>query len=140
MSGGAIDPLAASMRMAQTAIDNQSTRMRVVSENLANAHSTGDRPGEAAFRRKTVSFAAVVPEPSGDRRTRIGVDRSDLPMRFDPDHPAADAEGMVRMPNVSPLVEMADMREASRLFEANVQVVRQTRDLINSTIDLLRSR
>ena len=134
------DPLAASLRMAQRAIDNQSTRMRVVSENLANAHSTGTRPGEDAYRRKTVSFALVAAEQGSGPRARIGTDRSDLPVRHDPDHPAADADGMVRMPNVSPLVEMADMREASRLFDANVQVVRQTRELINTTIDLLRNR
>ena len=136
----AIDPLAASMRMAQRAIDNQSTRMRVVSENLANAHSTGTRAGEEGYRRKTVSFALVAAEPAPGPRARIGTDPSELPLRHDPDHPAADARGMVRMPNVEPLVEMADMREASRLFEANVQVVTQTRDLINTTIDLLRSR
>ena len=136
----AIDPLAASMRMAALALDNQSTRMRVVSENLANAQSTGDRPGEAPYRRKTVSFALVAAGGASGPRATIGLDRSALPTRHDPDHPAADAGGTVRLPNVEPLVEMADMREASRLFEANVQVLRQARELVNSTIDLLRSR
>lgn len=135
-----IDPLGAAMRMAQTALDNQSTRMRVVSENLANAHSTGDRPGEAAYRRRTVAFELIAAVPAHGPRARIGVDRSPLPTRHDPDHPAAGPDGTVSLPNVEPLVEMADMRAASRLFEANVQVVRQTRELMNATIDLLRSR
>ena len=134
------DPLAASMRMSATALDNQSTRMRVVAENLANAQSTGDAPGAAPFRRKTVSFARVVADEATGPRARIATDRSPLPVRHDPNHPAADADGMVRMPNVSPLVEMADMREASRAFESNVEVMRQTRELIHATIDLLRSR
>ena len=135
-----VDPLAASMRMSATALDNQSTRMRVVAENLANAQSTGDRPGEAAYRRRTVSFARVTAEPAAGPRVRIGTDRSALPSRHDPNHPAADAAGMVSTPNVSPLVEMADMREASRAFEANVEVLRQTRQLVHTTIDLLRNR
>lgn len=136
----ALDPLAASMRMSATALDNQSTRMRVVAENMANARSTGDAPGEAAYRRKTVSFARIAAEPLPGPRARIGADRSALPTHHDPNHPAADAAGMVSMPNVSPLVEMADMREATRAYEANVEVMRQTRELIHATIDLMRSR
>ena len=136
----AVDPLAASLRMSATALDNQSTRMRVVAENLANAQSTGDAPGEAAYRRKTVSFARVAAEPATGPRVRVDADRSTLPMRHDPNHPAANADGMVQTPNVSPLVEMADMREATRAYEANVEVLRQTRDLIHATIDLMRNR
>ena len=134
------DPLGAAMRMAQLALDNQSTRMRVVSENLANAQSTADAPGADPYRRKTVSFAEVSMEAPSGPRARIGTDRSAFGSRHDPDHPAANAEGNVAMPNVSPLVEMADMREASRLFEANVQVLRQARNLVSSTIDLMRNR
>ena len=138
---GPIDPLAASMRMAARALDNQSARMRVVAENLANAHSTGDRPGEAAFRRKLVTFQEVTPDLAAPGLPhRIHADRTALPATHDPAHPAADENGMVLRPNVVPLVEVADMREASRAFEANVQVMRQTRELINATIDLLRNR
>lgn len=136
----ALDPLAASMRMSATALDNQSTRMRVVAENMANARSTGDAPGEAAYRRKTVSFARIAAEPVPGPRARIATDRSALPTHHDPNHPAADAKGMVSMPNVSPLVEMADMREANRSYEANLQVMGQVRDMIRSTIDLMRGR
>ena len=135
----ALDPLSASMRMAQRALDQQSVRMRIVSENLANAHSTAERPGGEAFRRKTVAFDAVAPD-GRPGPARIRRDPSALPLRHDPAHPAADARGMVRTPNVRPLVEMADMREASRLFEANLQTLRQARDLVNSTIDLLRAQ
>ena len=135
-----VDPLSASMGMAARALDNQSTRMRVVAENLANAHSTGDAPGASAFRRKLVSFSEVRPEPGTGPALRITHDRTALPATHDPGHPAADENGMVLRPNVVPLVEVADMREASRAFEANVQVLRQTKELINATIDLLRNR
>ena len=134
-----VDPLASAIRLASTALDNQSTRMRVVAENLANAQSAGDAPGAAPYRRKTVTFAEVALGATGPR-VSIGRDGSELPMRHDPAHPAADANGMVRMPNVQPLVEAADMREASRAYEANVEVMRQARDLIHATIDLMRSR
>lgn len=133
------DPLAASLRIATMGLDNQSVRMRVVSENIANARSTGDTPGETAFRRKTVTFSEVTDRLDAGR-TRIRTDAATLPLRYDPGHPAADGQGMVVHPNVSMLTEVADMREASRTYEANLQVMRQARDLINGTIDLLRGR
>ena len=136
----ALDPLSASMRMAARALDNQSTRMRVVAENLANAHSTGDAPGAPAYRRKLVSFAEITAAPQPGVPSRIVADRAALPLAHDPAHPAADRNGMVQRPNVVPLVEIADMREASRAFETNVEVLKQTRELINGTIDLLRNR
>lgn len=137
MSG---DALGAAMRVAALGLDNEALRMRVVSENIANARSTGDAPGEAAYRRKTVSFAEVTGTPRDGPRVRVATDRSALPLAYQPGHPAADARGMVAMPNVSMLTEIADMREATRAYEANVQVLRQTRDLVNTTIDLLRTR
>ncbi|MFC6447215.1 flagellar basal body rod protein FlgC [Shinella zoogloeoides] len=137
-----MDPLVASMKVAASGLEAQSTRIRIVSENLANARSTGDTPGADPFRRKTVTFAAEL-----DRATnaalveveRLGVDEGDFSTEYDPGNPAADEKGFVKMPNVNVLVEMADMREANRSYEANLQSIKQSRDLISATIDLLRA-
>ena len=137
-----MDPLLASLKVAASGLEAQSTRIRIVSENLANARSTGDTPGADPFRRKTVTFAAEL-----DRATnaalveveRLGVDEGEFSTEYDPGNPAADEKGFVKMPNVNVLVEMADMREANRSYEANLQSIKQSRDLISATIDLLRA-
>lgn len=137
-----MDPLIASMKISASGLEAQSSRLRVVSENLANARSTGDTPGADPYRRKTVSFTQELDRAAGVDKVeikKIGLDRSDFRTEFDPGNPAADANGVVKYPNVNILVEMADMREANRSYEANLQSIRQARDLINSTIDLLRS-
>lgn len=137
-----MDPLVASLKISASGLEAQSSRLRVVSENLANARSTGDTPGADPYRRKTVSFAQELDRAAGVDTVeikKIGVDQSDFRTEYDPGNPAADANGVVKYPNVNILVEMADMREANRSYEANLQSIRQARDLINSTIDLLRS-
>lgn len=114
----------------------------MLSENIANARSTGDAPGADPFRRKTISFAAEVDRASGASLVeveRLGTDDSDFNIEFDPGNPAADEKGMVKLPNVNILIEMADMREANRAYEANLQTIKQSRDLISQTIDLLRA-
>ena len=137
-----MDLLVASLKISASGLEAQSSRLRVVSENLANARSTGDVPGADPYRRKTISFAQELDRASGVDTVeikKIGVDQSDFQTEYDPGNPAADAKGVVKYPNVNILVEMADMREANRSYEANLQSIRQARDLINSTIDLLRS-
>jgi flagellar basal-body rod protein FlgC len=137
-----MDALAASLKIASSGLTAQSERLRVVSENMANAQSTGDAPGADPFRRKTISFSAVLDRDSGGTEVdvaRVGRDESAFPVEFIPGHEAADAQGYVKMPNVNMLVEMADLREANRSYEANLQVFKQARDLISMTIDLMRS-
>jgi flagellar basal-body rod protein FlgC len=137
-----MDPLSASLKISASGLEAQSARLRVVSENLANARSTGDTPGADPYRRKTISFTDELDRAAGVSTVeikKIGVDRSDFLTEYDPGNPAADANGVVKTPNVNILVEMADMREANRSYEANLQSIRQARDLISSTIDLLRS-
>ena len=137
-----MDPLSAAMKVAGSGLEAQSTRLRVVSENIANARSTGDTPGADPYRRKTVTFGAEV-DRANDVTTvgvkKVGSDKAKFVEEFDPDSPAADAKGYVKMPNVNVLVEMADMREANRSYEANLQTIKQSRDLINSTIEMLKS-
>ncbi|MDH6266443.1 flagellar basal-body rod protein FlgC [Rhizobium sp. SG_E_25_P2] len=137
-----MDPLSDSLAISASGLSAQSTRLRVVSENLANARSTGDTPGADPYRRKTISFSDELDRTSGVEKVkvkRIGVDKSEFLSEYEPGNPAADPNGIVKYPNVNVLLEMADMREANRSYEANLQSIRQTRDLISSTIDLLRS-
>lgn len=136
-----IDPLQASMRIASSGLEAQSTRLRVVSENLANVNSTGNTAGADPYRRKTVTFDAALDRAVGAHSVRVreyGVDRAPFRIERDPSHPAADADGNVKLPNVNMLVEMADMRETNRSYEANLQVVKQSRSMVAMVIDLLK--
>lgn len=135
------DPLLAAGRVAATGLAAQSTRLRIIAENMANAQSTGMTAGDRPYTRKTVSFEAVLNPYSGGQGVeiaRISHDKAPPIVRFEPGHPAADKNGYVKYPNVSAIVEMADMREANRSYEANLQIIRQARELVTQTIDLLK--
>lgn len=137
-----MDPLSSALKIAGTGLEAQATRLRIVSENIANARSTGDTPGADPYRRKTVTFGSELDRSSGATVVevkKLGVDQSKFIDEYDPGNPAADANGIVKLPNVNMLVEMADMREANRSYEANLQSIRQSRDLISATIDLLKA-
>ncbi len=138
-----MDALTAALRVAGSGLQAESTRLRVVSENIANANSTGDTPGADPYARKTVAFEALVERGMPGAMARIdgiGTDGAPFVQEYDPSHPAADADGYVKMPNVNPIIEMADMREANRSYQANLQVLQQARELISMTIDLMRAR
>lgn len=135
------DDLKTSMFISGAGMRVQGQRMRVIAENIANADSTAATPGGDPYRRKTVTFKNVLDrEMDTDlvRVDKIGQDMSDFELQYDPGHPAADADGYVKMPNVNSLIETMDMREANRSFEANMNMVRTARDMISRTIDLLR--
>lgn len=137
-----LDSLQASMSVASSGLEAQSTRMRIVSENLANANATGRVAGSDPYQRKTVTFNAEVDRAAGAQLVKVkevGVDRTPFRVEYDPGHPAADKTGYVRLPNVNMMIEMADMREVNRSYEANLQVVKQVRSMLGMTIDLLRS-
>ena len=137
-----IDPLQVSLKVAASGLEAQSKRLRVVSENLANANSTGAVPGADPYRRKTISFESELDRATGANVvTADRIERARAPFRVEhlPGHPAADAKGYVKFPNVNVLVEMADMREANRSYQANLQVIKQARELISMTLDLLRT-
>ena len=136
-----IDPLQAALKIAGSGMEVQSTRLRVISENVANAESTGRTPGADPYTRKTISFENEMDRASGIQTVRvkaIGVDDQPFKLELDPGNPAADEKGFVKLPNVSLLVELADMREANRSYEANLQVVKQSGDLTSMTIGLLK--
>ncbi|MFZ1426639.1 MAG: flagellar basal body rod protein FlgC [Geminicoccaceae bacterium] len=133
--------LSSAMTIAAAGMKVQSARLRVTSENLANAESTSQLPGGDPFRRKIISFATHRDRAAGLDLVDVrdyGVDRSDFELRYQPGHPAADAAGYVKYPNVNPLIELADMREAQRSYEANLNVLQLARTMIGRTLDLLR--
>jgi flagellar basal-body rod protein FlgC len=135
------DPLQASLKIASAGMEVQSTRLRVISENVANAEATGSTPGADPYTRKTISFDNEMDRASGIqvvRVKRIGLDDQPFRIELDPGNPAADEKGFVKLPNVNLLVELADMREANRSYEANLQVVKQSGDLTSMTIGLLK--
>jgi flagellar basal-body rod protein FlgC len=137
-----MDALSSALKVAASGLTAQSERLRVVSQNLANAQSTGQTPGSDPYRRKTISFAAQLDRASGTSLVEvadIGRDDSAFPIEFQPGNEAADEAGYVKMPNVNVLIEMADMRETNRSYQANLQVIKQARELITMTIDLLRT-
>jgi flagellar basal-body rod protein FlgC len=137
-----IDPLSSATRIAAAGLEAQATRLRVVSENIANAQSTGQTPGADPYRRKTVLFETEFDrllDAASVHVKGLAADHTPFKVEYDPGHPAADENGNVKLPNVNMLVEMADMREANRSYEANLQMIKQTRSMVSMTIDLLRS-
>src|SRR5579863_457807 len=136
-----LDPLQASLRIAGSGLEAQSARLRVISENIANAQSTGQIAGADPYRRKTITFDSEMDRALGVSTVHVkevGVDQTPFKIELDPGNPAADEKGFVKMPNVDLLTELADMREANRSYEADLQVAKQSADLMNMTVNLLR--
>jgi len=130
------------MEIASKGMRAQGVRMRVISENIANAETTGKNPDELPYRRQLVTFKNLMDRKVGVKHVEVDdivTDDSDFRMKYDPEHPAADERGYIRLPNVNALVEMMDMREAQRTYEANLGVISMTRSMLNRAIDLLRS-
>jgi flagellar basal-body rod protein FlgC len=137
-----IDPLAAAIKVAGSGLEAQSARLRIVAENMANVQSTGPVPGADPYARKTVTFASELDEAAGVELVKVksfGVDKRPFRVEQDPGNPAADEKGLVKLPNVDLIMEMADLREANRSYEANLQVIKQSSNLSSMTLDLLRN-
>jgi flagellar basal-body rod protein FlgC len=131
-----------SITIAASGLRAQAGRMRVISENIANADSTAQRPGGDPYRRKIATFRSEVDRALDAQVVALGpvrTDPSDFLIKRDPGHPAADASGQVKYPNVNPLIEMTDMREAQRSYEANINVIGATRRMIQRTLDILKA-
>ena len=130
-----------SLKIAASGLHAQNARMMVIAENIANADSAGKTPTDQPYRRRIPTFQAVMDDDAGGETVKIGkvaLDMSDFQSRYEPCHPAADARGYVKYPNVDPLVEAMDMREAQRTYEANLNVVTVTRQMLGRTIDILK--
>jgi flagellar basal-body rod protein FlgC len=134
--------LVSAMSAAASGLRAQTVRIRLTAENIANANSTAETQGGDPYRRKAPVFRAYFDRETGAQTVRVAgmqEDRSPFPEKYDPSHPAADGRGYVKMPNVSSLVEMADMREAQRAYEANLNVIEASRTMLQGVIQILRA-
>lgn len=131
-----------SMKIAAAGLKAQSGRMRVIAENIANAESTARTPDGDPYRRRVPTFVSGFDRALAATKVELGKveeDQSAFRSRYEPGHPAADANGYVKYPNVDTLVESVDMREAQRSYEANLNIVTATRRMIQRTLDILRA-
>jgi len=133
--------LSKTMAIAASGLHAQAGRMRVISENIANSDSTAQQPGGDPYRRRIPTFVSQLDRSLDARVVALGpirADPSDFQVKHEPGHPAADAAGNVKVSNVNPLVEMTDLRDAQRSYEANLNVIGATRRMIARTLDILR--
>jgi flagellar basal-body rod protein FlgC len=131
-----------SLAIAASGLRAQAGRMRVISENVANSDSTAQTPGGDPYRRRIPTFQAEFDRSLNAKVVALGpvrTDQSNFRVKYEPGNPAADAQGNVKYPNVNPLIEMTDMRDAQRSYEANVNVISATRSMIQRTLDILRN-
>ena len=130
------------LTIAASGLRAQAGRMRIISENIANADSTPQSPGADPYRRKIVSFRSELDRTLDTQLVELGKvqnDQSDFRLKYEPGHPAADVNGNVKYPNVNSVIELTDMREAQRSYEANINVIGATRRMIQRTIDILKA-
>ena len=131
-----------SIKISASGMRAQGTRLRVLAENVANAESVGSKPGDDPYRRKTITFDNVLDRGMNAdmvKVSKIGRDQSSFNLEYEPTHPLADEQGYVKLPNVNSLIELTDLREAERSYEANMSVIESSKSLIQRTIDLIRA-
>ena len=131
-----------SMSIATSGLRAQAGRMRVISENIANADSTAQTAGGDPYRRKVPTFSSALDRTLDAQVVALGrirPDQSSFRIKHEPGNPAADASGNVKYPNVNAMVEMTDMRDAQRSYEANLNIISATRRMIQRTLDILKS-
>ncbi len=131
-----------SLVIAASGMHAQNARMTVIAQNLANADSAGKTPTDTPYRRQLPTFRAVFDQALGATKVAVGqvaYDQSAFQSRYEPGHPAADAQGYVKYPNVDPSIETMDMREAQRSYQANLNVITATRQMEGQTLDILKA-
>ncbi len=130
-----------SLKVSASGLKAQATRLRTIAENLANTNSTATIPGGDPYRRKIATFRAVLDRALGFTMVepgKVALDNSQFELRYDPANPAADNKGYVKLPNVNGLIELADMREAERSYDANLKVIEASRSMLQRALDILR--
>ena len=136
-----MDDMIKTMRISTAGMQVQGARLRVISENIANADSLPQDANGKPYRRKLITFENSLNRAMGLNMVKvhsIKADQSEFGKKFDPNHPAADEDGYVLTPNVNSLVEMSDMREAQRSYEANLQLIKASKAMLNGAIEILR--
>ncbi len=134
-------PLDDSLSTSASAMQAQSQRIRIVTENIANANTTGISPTDIPYRRKLVFFEETKDPKTGANLVQVrktDFDNSDFKLMYQPNHPAADAQGYVKYPNVDPALESMDLREAQRSYEANISAIENTKQIQQRALDLMR--
>ena len=127
------------MAVAASALQAQQARMRVIAENIANADSTAQTPGGDPYRRQVPVFTPkTVGEGKGVAMSRVVADQSDFTTEYAPGHPGADAKGYVKLPNVNPMMEALDMRNAQRAYQANLSVIETAAEMDNATLSIIK--
>jgi flagellar basal-body rod protein FlgC len=129
------------LHISAAGMKTQGSRLRLIAENMANADSLGKTPGADPYRRKVMTFENELDRSLGLEMVKVDSvvsDPSDFELRYEPNHPAADDKGYVKLPNVNTLIELSDMREAQRSYEANLKVIEASRTMLTRTIDILR--
>lgn len=132
--------LVKSLHIAASGMKAQSDRLRIVSENIANAESVGQYQGDQPYRRKTITFKNELDREMGIHKVEVSdysTDKTPFQRKYDPSHPAADDKGYVLQPNVNPMLEMMDMREARRGYESNMNIIEVSKAMLQQTIGLL---
>lgn len=135
-----MDDLTAALQISASGMRAQSGRVRIVAENLANASSTAATPDADPYRRQVPVFASYLDRNAGANLvsvSRVALDPTAFSLKFDPNHPAADEQGYIKLPNVNPLVEMMDLREAQRSYEANLGALDSVRTMAAATLRIL---
>ena len=136
-----MDDIIRTMRISGSGMRVQGQRLRVIAQNIANANSLPQEPNENPYRRKVMTFRNEFDRATGldmVKVNRVRPDMSDFGKRYEPNHPAADSNGYVLTPNVNTIIELSDMREAQRSYEANMNVIKASKAMLNSAIELLR--
>ncbi len=134
-------PLTQALATAASGMSTQAVRMRLAAENMTNATSTAATPGGDPYQRRIMSFSQRLDRATGAKTVQVGpITRDTRPFRteYDPAHPAADERGYVKLPNISPLIEQADLRNAQLSYEAAIAVMQQARSLYSKTLDILK--
>jgi len=133
--------LSKSMTVAASGMRAQTDRMKVIAENIANANSTSPVKGGDPYRRKIATVTQNFDSELGATLVNAGkplTDKSDFKSQYDPGNPNADKQGYVKLPNVDSLVEIMDMRDAERSYEADLQMMQTTKQMMAGTVDLLK--
>ncbi|MDZ4778346.1 MAG: flagellar basal body rod protein FlgC [Alphaproteobacteria bacterium] len=135
-----MDDIRATMNAASSGLRAQTLRMRVAAENVANANSTSETPGGDPYRRRMpmLEERKLADGVRGVRVTGAADDPSAFRLQYNPSHPGADDSGYVKLPNVDPLIEMMDLREATRAYEANLNMIENARAMTTRALDMLR--
>lgn len=133
--------LTVSADVAASGMRVQAERLKVIAQNMANADSVSTTPGGEPYRRQVVSFQNYIDQETGAQMVRVDkVVKDDSPFekKYAPNHPAADAQGYISLPNVNPLIEMMDMKAAQRAYDANLNMVKTAREMNSSVLDILK--